>query len=234
MHNINSKNYISLVAFKYGDSPLLARNVFYGSNSDQEIDISWLFFLINYKNHHVLVDVGNSDLGIFTKYGFRMRNFHKPISILKEYGLSPDEITDIFVTHADFDHIGDIAFYKNAVIYIQESELETCSSLIGRNHIITFCSSMTALNYFQLICVGGHTKGSSIVAFQYGEFKYVLGGDACYVNANLEKQIPTGRTCDIEKSREFIRKYSAANAIVYFSHEPSIVQGNVQYRTIIS
>jgi glyoxylase-like metal-dependent hydrolase (beta-lactamase superfamily II) len=217
-----------------GDSPLLVRNAFYGNNSDKEIDMSWLFFLINYENHRILVDVGNGNLDDFIRYGFKMRNFHTPVSILKEYGLSPDDITDIFVTHADFDHIGDIALYKSAVIYIQENELETCRDLIGNNHIITFSSLITALNQFQLKCVGGHTKGSSIVEFQYGDLKYVLGGDACYVNESLEQRIPTGRTCDIEKSREFIREFRATDVKVYFSHEPSIVNGNVRYQTIIS
>lgn len=238
MHNeaLGSENPgdISLVAFKYGDSPLSARNAFHGNDSDAKIDMSWLFFLINYGSRHILVDVGNGNIDAFTKYGFKMRNYHTPVSLLKEYGLSPSDITDIFVTHADFDHVGDLAYYPNADVYIQEHELENCRKLVGQNQrIITFQSSMTALEKFQLLCVGGHTEGSSIVLFQYGGLKYVLGGDACYVNTSLEQQIPIGRTGNIEKSREFIQKFNGPDFKVYFSHEPSIVPINYRYKAII-
>jgi glyoxylase-like metal-dependent hydrolase (beta-lactamase superfamily II) len=225
---------ISLVAFKYGESPLAAQNAFYGNNSDTQIDISWLFFLINYDHHHILVDVGNGNIDAFISYGFSMRNFSSPVSLLKEYGLSPDDITEIFVTHADFDHIGDIALYKNADVYIQENELKNCCNLITQNRkIITFQASIRALKKFQLLCVGGHTEGSSIIVFRHSGMKYVLAGDACYVNASLEQQIPTGRTCNVEQSREFIRQFNSQDFKVYFSHEPSIVPGNGTYKILL-
>ena len=43
--------------------------------------------------------------------------------MLAEMGLAPDAITDIFLTHAHFDHMGSIAEFPNAHIYIQKSEL---------------------------------------------------------------------------------------------------------------
>lgn len=225
---------ISLVAFKYGDSLLAAKNAFYGNNSDTQIDISWLFFLINYEHHHILIDVGNGNIEIFTSYGFSMRNFCSPVSLLKEYGLSPEDITEIFVTHTDFDHIGDISIYKNADVYIQENELEKCLYLFVHNRkIITFHASMMALEKFQLLHVGGHTEGSSIIVFQHSGLKYVLGGDACYVNASLELQIPTGRTCNVEQSKAFIRKFNSQDYKVYFSHEPSIVPGDDKYKILV-
>ena len=36
---------------------------------------------------------------------------------------APEAISDIFVTHAHFDHMGSIAEFPNAQIYIQKSEL---------------------------------------------------------------------------------------------------------------
>ena len=37
--------------------------------------------------------------------------------------LGPDDISDIFITHAHFDHMGSIAEFPKAHIYIQKSEL---------------------------------------------------------------------------------------------------------------
>jgi glyoxylase-like metal-dependent hydrolase (beta-lactamase superfamily II) len=43
--------------------------------------------------------------------------------MLSEIGLSADDISDIFITHAHFDHMGSIAEFAKAHIYIQKSEL---------------------------------------------------------------------------------------------------------------
>jgi glyoxylase-like metal-dependent hydrolase (beta-lactamase superfamily II) len=43
--------------------------------------------------------------------------------MLSELDLAPEAITDIFVTHAHFDHMGSIGEFPNARIYIQKSEL---------------------------------------------------------------------------------------------------------------
>jgi metal-dependent hydrolase (beta-lactamase superfamily II) len=43
--------------------------------------------------------------------------------MLAELGVGPDAITDIFVTHAHFDHMGSIAEFPNANLHIQKSEL---------------------------------------------------------------------------------------------------------------
>ena len=225
---------ISLIAFKNGNSPLSANNVFWEGDSEIEIDIAWLFFLIRYKNRNILVDTGNGNIDTFNQYGFKMRNFRTPVSLLEEYGLFPNDITDIFVTHADFDHVGDIALFQKATIYIQKNELENCCDSIGRNQkVISFDTSVTVMDKFQITCVGGHTSGSSIVQFEHDELTYILGGDACYVNVSLEQQIPTGRTWNIAKSRGFIQKFNKPEYKVFLSHEPSIVKENLRFSVIL-
>jgi hypothetical protein len=41
----------------------------------------------------------------------------------RKFGIRPEAISDIFVTHAHFDHLGSIAEFPDAHIYIQKSEL---------------------------------------------------------------------------------------------------------------
>ena len=43
--------------------------------------------------------------------------------MLSEMNLAPEEISDIFITHAHFDHMGSIAEFPKAHIYIQKSEM---------------------------------------------------------------------------------------------------------------
>ena len=46
-----------------------------------------------------------------------------PLRLLAEMNLHADDITDIVLTHAHFDHMGSIAEFAHAHIYIQKSEL---------------------------------------------------------------------------------------------------------------
>ena len=225
---------ILLVAFRYGESLFPTANVFYNDTSGTVMSIAWLFYFMRYKKHKILIDVGNGNIDVFRRYGFLMRNFHKPVCLLKQFGLVPDDITDVFVTHSDFDHIGDINLYKNAKIYIQEDEMEKCAGCIEKGRdIIVFRSYIRVYDKFELVCVGGHTVGSSIVRFEQNGIHYVLGGDECYVNESLEKGIPIGRSYNIGKSRAFIEEYRKPCCKVYFFHEPAVVKGDLPYQLLL-
>lgn len=225
---------LSLTAFKYGESPFPSKFAFHNDTADRILTIAWLFFLIQYKEYNILVDTGNGDLSIHEGYGFYMNKFSDPIELLASYGLTPDKITDVIITHSDFDHIGEINHFKNAAIYIHEDELEVCKDGIENSlNIVTFKKSLNLYDKFKIEYFGGHTKGSSIVTFQHGQTNYVLAGDECYVNENLEKQIPTGRFYDLTKSTEFIKKFNTPNYVVLLSHEPSIVPGEADYKVLL-
>jgi glyoxylase-like metal-dependent hydrolase (beta-lactamase superfamily II) len=44
--------------------------------------------------------------------------------VLSELGVTPEDISTIFITHAHFDHMGNIEDFPNAKFYLQERELE--------------------------------------------------------------------------------------------------------------
>jgi L-ascorbate metabolism protein UlaG (beta-lactamase superfamily) len=44
--------------------------------------------------------------------------------VLNEIGLSPEEVDTVFITHAHFDHFGNVEDFPNATFYIQEREIE--------------------------------------------------------------------------------------------------------------
>ena len=48
---------------------------------------------------------------------------HSPREILETVGVTPEEITDVILTHAHFDHAGALDCYPNAQFYLQKREL---------------------------------------------------------------------------------------------------------------
>src|SRR6202167_2125825 len=52
-----------------------------------------------------------------------VRGWHSPRQVLGEIGIQPQDVSNIFITHCHFDHMGNIDDFPNARFYIQEREL---------------------------------------------------------------------------------------------------------------
>jgi glyoxylase-like metal-dependent hydrolase (beta-lactamase superfamily II) len=95
-----------------------------GMYHDGVMDLPFSFILAQHGDRNVLVDTGfmQDDHSTFSrKFGIPM--WISPVRMLSEMNLAPEAISDIFITHAHFDHMGSIAEFPNAQIYIQKSEL---------------------------------------------------------------------------------------------------------------
>ena len=54
---------------------------------------------------------------------FGVENWHPSTTVLAECGVKPADVTDVFITHAHFDHMGGTDDFPNARFFIQEREL---------------------------------------------------------------------------------------------------------------
>ena len=77
------------------------------------------------KPHIAMVDVGynHKAYGEVLANLYGVRNWHPPREVLAEAGLKPEDVSSIFITHAHFDHMGNIEDFPNATFYLQEREL---------------------------------------------------------------------------------------------------------------
>ena len=220
---------MKLVVLKYGESVFGENFIFQGGSKTRLLPISFVCYLVQTDGHNILVDVGCDD-----KAGFDMSIFCKPVDALKQYGLSPEDITDVIITHAHHDHIQAIGYYQTAIIYIQKDEYETGKRYIPQNFKVhTFEDEQVVADDILVKKIGGHTRGSSIVTFQYEGKEHVLCGDECYVEECLKKKIPTGSTYSPSKSENFVMEYSKPQYRTFLFHDPNIMPGEIGYRTIL-
>ncbi len=92
---------------------------------------------------------------------------------LKRLGLSPDEVTRVFLTHTDYDHTGGLAAFPNAEVFISDAEEqmingETVRRGFMRNSLKRPYKTMRDGETIQhgdvsvkLILTPGHTPGSA-------------------------------------------------------------------------
>ena len=89
------------------------------------MDLPFSFILARQDDKNVLVDTGFMQEHPRSSFSrkFGIPTWISPLRMLAEMGLHSDDIDYIFITHAHFDHMGSIAEFPQAQIYIQKSEL---------------------------------------------------------------------------------------------------------------
>lgn len=208
-----------IVALKYGESVLSEDLVIKGGRKEVQIPIAFIIYLVRKGERLILIDAGCDDMP-----GFDTRHFCGSAEALKAYGVDPEKITDLVITHADHDHIGAAERFPNAVIYIQKEEYHRGREYIPQNRkVILFEESYQLDEDMKIIRIGGHGKGSCIVRLYDSGDIYVFAGDECYVQECLDRRIPTGNCTCRENSERFIKEYSSSKYRCLLCHEPSII-----------
>jgi len=83
---------------------------------------AFMFWLIKHTTGIILVDTGfvNDDESFKTRYN--LKTYVRPDELLQQIGISPEDITDIIITHPHRDHIDGVDLFPKAQIWIQKED----------------------------------------------------------------------------------------------------------------
>jgi N-acyl homoserine lactone hydrolase len=98
----------------------------YGPQYQGIRNLPYAYALIKGKGEVILVDTGydHKEYGKHLADLYGVSNWHSATEVLSECGLTPADITTVFITHAHFDHMGGLDLFPNAKFYIQKRELD--------------------------------------------------------------------------------------------------------------
>lgn len=193
--------------------------VIYGAHNQGFVKLPYCYAVIKGSNGHVaMVDVGYNDQDYGKVLGdrFGVENWRSPKTVLAGIGLTPEDVDSIFITHAHFDHFGNVEAFPKATFYIQEREIAKwvwAMSLPDRMRWMTVAvdpgdivrgvdlarqrrlvtvdgSQMDVLPGIDLhVAIDSHTYGSMWVTIRdqnSDDNSWVLAGDLVYVFDNIE------------------------------------------------
>ena len=86
----------------------------------ETLDIAMAFWVVRGEGRVVLVDSGFFRESWLERYTFR--DYRPPDEALAALSIAPDEVTDVVVTHAHWDHMGGIELFPEATLWIQAAE----------------------------------------------------------------------------------------------------------------
>lgn len=183
---------------------------------DADLDIDYYFWVIR-DGGVVLVDTGFAP-----EAGDRRRRAHyaTPAQALPELGIDPDDVAAIVITHAHWDHTGNVRQFPRAQLVMTEAEYAFwTSSLAARAQFAAHCEpeeiallrraraegrltlftgQHTVAPGIELTEVGGHTPGQLIasVTTQDGG-TVVLASDALHFYEEVERDRPFAILADL-------------------------------------
>jgi glyoxylase-like metal-dependent hydrolase (beta-lactamase superfamily II) len=176
------------------------------------MNLPFSFVLAQRGERNVLIDTGfMQDLPSCFACQFGIPHWVSPVRMLAEFGVASDAVTDIFLTHAHFDHMGSIAAFRGAQIYIQKRELLSWYEAIALPHRFSYLTAIVdpqnlrdmleaSIEHRVKLLDGdrsdvlpgihvrlgiGHTQGQQFVSVNTAKGVYAISGDCVYTRRQL-------------------------------------------------
>lgn len=115
----------SIWLLEYGYTEGFPKGITLHGAFNETVRFSYAYVLIKGNGIVAMVDVGfdNVAYGRELNDRFGVQNWREPREVLQSCGVSPEDVSHVFITHAHFDHFGGADYFPNATFYIQEREL---------------------------------------------------------------------------------------------------------------
>ncbi|HEY5615410.1 MAG TPA: MBL fold metallo-hydrolase [Bacteroidota bacterium] len=156
----------------------------------RRIDLAARCLLIRGNGKTILVDDGNGD-----KWNDKLKDIYKLdtsqqdiVRSLKQYGVTPDDVTDVILTHLHFDHAGGstklengkaVPAFRNAKYYVQKKHWELSQNPTEKDR-----GSFMREDYMPL-------KEAGVLEFVEGEFEIFPGIELLVCNGHtMAQQLP--------------------------------------------
>ena len=100
-------------------------SVLYGAHNQGYVKLPYCYTVIKGNGHVAMFDVGHMNKGFGKEFGEQLgvEAWQSPQTVLAEIDLKPDDIDTVFISHAHFDHFGNVEDFPKATFYMQEREI---------------------------------------------------------------------------------------------------------------
>jgi glyoxylase-like metal-dependent hydrolase (beta-lactamase superfamily II) len=117
----NSVSEYSIQAIRYATSPgFPVAALVMGAPKDEKVDIAMVIWLIRGGGRTILFDSGFHREKWFKN--FPMTDYLRPDEAVKLAGVKAEDVTDIVISHAHWDHMGGIDLFPKANVWMQKDE----------------------------------------------------------------------------------------------------------------
>ncbi|HJT17734.1 MAG TPA: N-acyl homoserine lactonase family protein [Thermoanaerobaculia bacterium] len=238
-YEVYAVRYATIPDFPVGD-------LIQGVDKSRKIDIAMMVWLIRGGGHTILVDSGFYRPRFFKNW--TVKDFVRPDEAVAKLGVKPDDVTDLILTHAHWDHADGADLFPKAQIWIQKDEYTYYTrdawqpggnhggvygddmdvlfnaNVAGRLHLVG--GDAEILPGISVYIGGRHTWQSQYVSVTTRSGTVVLASDNMYLYENLEKHLPIAQTFDAGsniRAQDRMKTIATKPELIVPGHDPAVM-----------
>jgi glyoxylase-like metal-dependent hydrolase (beta-lactamase superfamily II) len=232
-------------AIRFASIPFRVAGLVAGADTSRRLDIAMMVWLIKGPDgRNVLVDAGFYRDAFLSRW--RPEDFVKPSEAVAKFGVKPEEITDVIISHVHWDHLDGADLFPKARIWIQREEFDHHLDVTGvvRNRAV---DSVDAKMLAQIgrdgrvtkidgddkeiipgirVYTGGkHTFASQFVGVNTASGTVVIASDNAYLYENLAKKAAIAQTLDASsnlRAQARMETLAADPRLIVPGHDPEV------------
>jgi glyoxylase-like metal-dependent hydrolase (beta-lactamase superfamily II) len=218
-----------------------------GADRARTLDIPCMVWLLEGADgRRILVDAGFYRQKFLDRW--KPRDFRSPADAVAAAGVRAEDVTDVIVSHAHWDHVDGADLFPKATVWIQQDEYgyyageawqsrsthggvddEDMAALLkintqGRLKFV-HGDDQEPIPGIRCYTGGKHTWASQYVSARAGGATVVLASDNVYLYENLEKHAAIAQTLDAAsnlRAQDRIRTLASAPDLIVPGHDPAV------------
>jgi glyoxylase-like metal-dependent hydrolase (beta-lactamase superfamily II) len=242
------KTQYEIYAVRYATIPGFAvSGLVAGADPARKMDIAMMVWLVRGGGKNILVDAGFYREQFFKQW--KVEGFAKPSDAVRRAGVTPEEITDVIITHMHWDHADGMDLFPNAKIWLQKDELEYYAGTAWQNRRthggiepddVLAAVKLNVQGRVGLVdgdakeilpgitCYTGgkHTYASQFVGVGTAAGTVILASDNMYLWENLEKHAPIAQTLDATsnlRAQDRMKELAGDPRRIVPGHDPAVM-----------
>jgi glyoxylase-like metal-dependent hydrolase (beta-lactamase superfamily II) len=216
-----------------------------GAEPDRKLSIAMVVWLVRGNGRTILIDSGFYRQKFLEQW--KPRDFLKPSEAVAQFGVKPDEVTDVVLTHMHWDHADGMDLFPKARIWLQKDEYtyytgeawqqKNTHGGIDADDVLALVKlnvegrvglvngdAQEILPGITCYTGGKHTYQSQYVGVNTRAGTVILASDNMYLYENLEKHAPIAQTLDADsnlRAQDRMKQLAAKPAFIIPGHDPA-------------
>lgn len=233
-------------AIKYADRNARTRadSFIFDDNHDAPHAMDYFMWLLKRGPEVILVDTGYDDAEAQSR-GRPLRL--DPVAALAPFGIGPEDVNHIIVTHLHYDHAGGLHLFPNAQLHLQTAEMAfatgpcMCHDTLRMPYTAAHvCEAITRLysgkvtfyddeaevaDGVSVHCIGGHSRGLQSVRVRTEAGWMVLASDAAHFYENVFARKPFPIVVDLQDMLDgfdTLKRLASSPNLIIPGHDPLV------------
>ena len=240
-----------VIVVRYGTRQTSKNECYYNFRAyhepDAQITMDYFFWIFRNAEQTIVIDTGFSPQAAIAR---RRQPVVAPADALARLGIDPLDVKLLVLTHAHYDHAGNLGLFPNARIVMSRREFEFWNSDMGKRPQYLHHADPLDLDFIQTLHregritlldaprntlipgielheLGGHTPGQLAVVVEMPQGPVILASDAIHYYEELDQDRPFAvldSLADMYRGYEQIREWmQRPGAVVIPGHDPDVM-----------